>query len=242
MRNTNKMLLWFLVMFVVFCGSVLNAQSSATVGYSIVPESNGRVRLIVKNQYSKPVTALLAVGKRQMINGSGADSSLRFFDCVINNHYQEVAPGAAYTFTFFGPRPAPDQVHAEVQLKAALFADGSAWGDPQWVAKLQHRREVNLAYLHAALALLNAGQQEGADRTAIVKEIRSEESAKLAAVHDFDEQRLIRVIYEDLAGNLNIPTRGDGSAIPLSEKISEQKAFLVTRIHLAESAKATVSR
>ncbi|PYU47722.1 MAG: hypothetical protein DMG54_00285 [Acidobacteria bacterium] len=145
----------------VMTGAVVYHRAFAArlqeIGTNIEMLSDGHVRLNVINTTNLPISALAAVGTRTLLAKPATDRSVRFFDSVLNPFGpKELAPGKNYTFNFFGPNPPPDQLKRDVQLKAAIFADGSTWGDPEWVSTLLLRRAS--AYHYDSKVLKNIEQ------------------------------------------------------------------------------------
>src|SRR5437879_13617837 len=131
------------------------------IGTNIEMLSDGHVRLNVINTTNLPISALAAVGTRTLLAKPATDRSVRFFDSVLNPFGpRELGPGKTYTFNFFGPNPPPDQLKRDVQLRAAIFADGSTWGDQEWITTLLLRRSS--AHLYNAKILKTIEQTTSA--------------------------------------------------------------------------------
>lgn len=153
--------------------------------------------LAITNNSRMPITAWVATRlneSRQPMPQAG-DTGIRAEDAVLfggdlrNN--REILPRDTHRVILGNP--------AQVHFRAAIFADGSAFGEPEWVQRLvQNRRQV---YQDVAEALqkLRAARQAGTPREQIVQEFEElahNESAK-------DEQDAVRSLAA--AGHLRLP-------------------------------------
>lgn len=141
--------------------------------------SDGHVHLTASNQSRAAITALVAIGTRTHLPDRVTVRSVRFFDSVLSlTGSRGIAHGQSYTFNFFGPNPPPDQLERDVQLKAAIFADGSTWGDPKWVSTLQLRRSSARRYSSEALQAIEALGSVGVTQESLrerIQELRAQD-------------------------------------------------------------------
>ncbi len=91
------------------------------------------VSILVTNQGHAPLSAFMLVSRSRETGGKLKDT---YVDACLD-HRQAWQPGQYWT-SYVGLRLAVEPIH--VQIGAALFSDGSTWGDPHRLAKLiQHR-------------------------------------------------------------------------------------------------------
>ncbi len=156
---------------------------------------NGDFVLRVENLSHMPVTALVAVAKGTLPNGKHFGAT-RILDSVVNSEYQHsVGRDQVYTFEFWGRVPVrrlngqPVPVTKQAELKAAIFADGTTWGDPVWIAGLLRRRAEALKYSDDVIAKLKTALSEGTPIKELANEIHiAKADANAAHHHALDEQ------------------------------------------------------
>jgi hypothetical protein len=172
----------------------------------ILPD--GRRSLVVTNHGERTVTAFAYEYRvsvqdlkpvREQVRGEFKDSALYPSDPVI-----EPGKDAAVAV---GVLPAAGQrvLNSPPELRAAVFDDGSSFGDPSWVARIRDRRLVMIETLDAEIEVL-------ADpaRAIGLKGTRRELAAKLGnampgwmkADADPEHQRIIQGQYDALSRNL----------------------------------------
>jgi len=85
-----------------------------------------------------------------------------------------ILPGQQVTMPFNlaqdPARPAPAAI-------AAIFADGSSWGDPNWVQRMVQQRKYLLHRLTESLEDLQYAQTQGTDRETLVLQLQTNLSA-----------------------------------------------------------------
>jgi len=146
------------------------AQVSATV----VPGSSGRSRIVVTNQSDIPLEAyeVTWVAPRGP-HFSNTATSVSYVD----NAFQMSAKPAERASISIG-----GDADTTVQVRAAIFKDGSTFGDSEWVAILMKRREQYDASLDAFLRELRAAANESLTREELVTRLEALRISLLATL------------------------------------------------------------
>lgn len=207
--------------------AVVMGQTSQDPRIGTSPEttSDGHVYFKVENLSALPITAMVAVGTRTPLSGTGTQgTSVRYFDSVINSHirsYNALMPHQTYTFSFFGPRPA--QVRKEVTLKAAIFADGTTYGDTDWISKLIDARRAMLADLEEGISMLQTARSSGETGEELIKNAESVKAARYQSKLTREEKMAAGQVYGNIAWSLKSDSQMPSDAHPLtaSQRIDE---------------------
>lgn len=197
---------------------------------SIETLSDGYVRLSVVNKSRQSVTALAAVGSRTVIESQATDRSVRFFDSALNpSKPMDLQSDGSYSFLFFGPNPAPESLKRDVQLKAALFADGSSWGDPDWVKVLTLRRSSAYLYQNKALRALDEGYSDGLTREAFAEKLMRLRNDEYASAKTAAEKQMADLTFAEVLSRIGEASR-NGHPVPISESVVQVRNRLLLRI------------
>ena len=199
---------------------------------------DGHVRLSVLNTSGSPITAIAAIGTRTVLEKPITVRSVRFFDSVVNPFGpKEIVPGKTYSFMFFGPNPPPDKLRREVQLEAAIFADGSTWGEPEWVTTLLLRRSSAYQYNTKVLKTIEQASSAGISHEELAQELGRLQKDDFATAKTTVEKQMIEVAYEEALLLLQDTARADGNDVPLQETITHARSRLLFRINRLEASK-----
>lgn len=209
---------------------------------SIAARSDGRVLLTVTNNSRAPVTAMVAIGTRTITATGATDKSVRFFDSVLSPFGpKNVLPTRSYTFTFFGPQPPPNIITRDVQLKAAIFADGSSWGESSWVRTLLLRRSSALRYNREVLKLVEQAGSAGTPTYELEQELASMEETQVTAAQTVAERQMAQVACEDALLMLRSTVRADRAASDTDDAAARvrSRSRLMLRINSLSSSRPT---
>jgi plasmid stabilization system protein ParE len=119
----------------------------------------------ITNKSAAPITAWAAVAA----TGTGfppryEDVSVLSADSLPDKHWEPVAPGATRRLETLG--------YTHLEFNVAIFADGSVFGQPEWVERvLRNRRQI---YQHTAVAFqkLREAKEAGTPCDQLVREFR----------------------------------------------------------------------
>lgn len=205
-------------------------SATPAVAWVTQATSDGHVLLTVTNEAASPITALAAVGSRTLLASGATDRSVRFFDSALNPFGpKSIPPGGTYTFTFFGPRPAPRTITRSVELDAAVFQDGSSWGDSEWVNKLLLRRSSAYNYSLKVLHQLQDASSTGSSRQMLEQALVEGERSDFASAGTIEEKQMVQAAYEDTLLIVRNTTGNQGNADASTDMISRARARLLLR-------------
>jgi len=199
---------------------------------------DGHVRLTAVNSSPLPITALAAVGTRTLIAKPVTVRSIRFFDSVLNPFGpREIMPNGRYSFSFSGTNPPADKIKQDIQLKAAIFADGSTWGEPEWISTLVLRRSAALKYNSEALQVIEAASSNGSTREELIGQLTQLQTEEKKAAGTAAQKQMAQFSFAEALLGLQDSTRADGGEVPLSESIGRGRSRLELRISLLIASK-----
>jgi hypothetical protein len=81
-----------------------------------------------------------------------------------------------------GPSGKPGYEAIEIKLLAAVFADGTSEGEPEWISRIVNQRRKTFADLKQALAILREEMAKETPREALLGKFHEFRSRNLAAV------------------------------------------------------------
>ncbi len=216
------------MVFVILLTGVFLKGEDNRIQTAVNPRSDGHVDVTISNRYNVPITAYVVVANHTpLVSGVRRHTSVRYMDSVFSSLYAPpIGPKDSQTLTFAGPHPGPDKQQTDVEVKAAIFADGSTFGDPEWVDRLIRGRKSLYRNLTVALDTLQAARGTGASYAELKQTIQGIEQTALNATQDREERRGASKVFETVLANLAIETRVDGTPIPIDERI----AFVIDRL------------
>lgn len=224
LRTRTRNCLEFMLVFALVPAPWAAAQQSQNSPVRTSSEllENGQLLLKVENRSRLPITALAAVGTRTPDTAGGhPGTSVRYFDSVLNTDmFKQLDPYQTYTFRFFGAKPAG--VKKEATLKAALFSDGTSYGDTEWVNRLIAMRKSVLANLQDAIQMLKSAQSSGQTKEQLLEDSEARRRVKVAAAQS-TEEKLASDIYHEVSWNF----RADNA--PFSQQIDRLVSRYYTR-------------
>ncbi len=185
----------------VFAWATAWAQAGGRVGFSYSTKPHPHVE--ITNNYSSPITALLYVTLEPKPGGRGGGREVGRFDTGVNwPHDRPLAPRRSLSLPvghFVGVDPAT--LHP--QLAAAVFADGTAVGSPQWVAQIREGWQGLYDEIGKVEAALTNGVKSGLDKDALVTSLRAMEGALYAQGEPRLEETAMALVIDRAIINLN---------------------------------------
>jgi hypothetical protein len=104
------------------------------------------VNLSITNNYTRPVTAYVIWGDNSL-GGEDPVTANVYSDSVIHEKDQPILPGQTRTEKSSDPT---------TLFRAAVFADGSGFGDPVWIERIFHHRQLYLQLTDRAIGCVEA--------------------------------------------------------------------------------------
>lgn len=231
MENTrnpriNNLVPGLLLTFALIGCSCWAQKAPLTTGITNLP--GGKVQLAITNSSAVPVTAF-AIYIEWTPPGGPEAHSVRIVDSVINYpRDRKIMPGDTQRFVF-GPvtrmgssTPAPPRVTFE----AAIFANGSTFGDPGWARRIIQDRKAVYANQGRAIRELLSARNSGETRQELISRFQSlkgqtEHSATYTGIVGHYQGIIAASPFDDCLTNLKravVPGRGQaplGTLIPI---------------------------
>jgi hypothetical protein len=173
------------------------SQSLPIVTTSTKTSANGMLTLEIQNNYREPITAYAydASFLSQGINSGLAEKmyDFRFIDAVADPKWKPVQSGG-HTFTALAIHGSGVISNVNIVLRAAVFSDGHAFGDPEWIKRIIKRRHNIRDELVRIDEILQRAIINVAEISSIEDQAKADEAQRIKiAQGDFDQ---IRPIYE----------------------------------------------
>jgi hypothetical protein len=183
--------------------------------------SDGHVRFVVTNRSNQSITALAVVAEgTPLARGVARMVSRRFFDSVIDVFSEkDLHPRQDYVFVLAGPRPGPSIMRTDVTLKAALFADGTSWGDAAEIQHLVARRKLMLLYVNSALKTVQDAKTSGVARDILIQQMQASDGANSQSGPGVDERQIAHGVFTEVIGSLQLDGSTSTSALPLDQRL-----------------------
>jgi hypothetical protein len=230
---------YFLVFVMALSGRTAFGQAEVEARTNVILP-DGRRNLVVANHSNKTITAF-AYHVTFLVGSDPERAWDEFQDNVLLPGERAVLPGEVLSM------PAGIQFHSALEQKktivstadfrAAVFDDGSAFGDPAWVARIRDRRLLVIQMLDAQIAALRAASAKvaggGVTIDALADQFRTDEAARMKGYSDRDRQQLVRMCYDSALTNLDkdIPDR------PVAERLERvRRAIQISRDRIAKGA------
>jgi hypothetical protein len=187
-------------------------QSAAPITVAAVQTGASQPKWSVTNTGSTTVTAFAltyALPVPQGSNVAGADATILYDAATEPLANKPVPPGQTVTLPY-GPSSA-GVGQALPQVRAAVLADGTAWGDSLWCARIARRRGYMEKYLRASITeLMQASSAGVADRSQLSSQFQAALAAETAAAVDADDRAcatsvrgvILRNLQQARTGNL----------------------------------------
>lgn len=213
-------------------GGQRNVFAESPLAVQQTEPGNGVLLIQVTNQSATPVTALLAEGDRSLRGSNRVIHSMRFFDVALDAIAPPIEPGKSYAFKFFGPNPPQESLAIRsAQLKAAIFADGSTWGDEESVQVLLDRRKLAYQCDTEALKAAMDAKMQHSSGAELMKQLDSIRTQHLADAKSPAERTVVDLTLKDIQYLVMDKMQGSANslnAVSTSDALNEQHSTKVT--------------
>lgn len=215
----KSLLLSMALLFGGTCSVAARGADDPRLNVTTETTPDGHVLFKVENLSVQPITAMVLVVTHTYPDNPGhPGQSLRYFDSLISSDTErDVMQYQTHTFTLpriSGPHAAG--VRSEPALKAAIFADGSSYGDPQWVNRLVLGRKAASQDLEDAIKMLQSAKASGASGESLAKEVADAKSAKVKEAQVPEERMAAGQVYDTIAWSL----KSDATRAPSAGALS----------------------
>ncbi|HWB87305.1 MAG TPA: hypothetical protein VG675_24395 [Bryobacteraceae bacterium] len=163
--------------------------------------------------------------------------------------YKVIPPGATQTLREITRKDIGPPV---LQFRAAIFEDGTTYGDPEWVQVFLQGRSVFLQALNSGLADLQKATADNMTRDALLQKLTASQNTLVSSVRftpqtppptagtpealadrqfvlfaDMACKRPARAVYQFLTGNITkFPVRSDGHVVTLADAEQQVTRYL----------------
>lgn len=188
---------------------------SPPVSFKAETLQDGDYVVRVENLSPSAMTAGVVVATATLPDGHVLDRPVRDFDSVLFAPVQRsVGRDEVYTFVVWGPggfRRAdgtPVAVQRQAELKAAIFEDGTTWGDPTWIARLLGSRAEDLRFTEWLLREAKNARSSNVPANDLIASAKAEKLRRSAAAPAMLEKINLDILYRNLSLNLQNCLRG----------------------------------
>ncbi len=233
----------FLAFAVVVAAPAFAQTEPSDPRFSVKIESrpSGGFQYSITNLSDIPITAI-AVAVAQTSDHSRTSGVLTF-DSVLQSggSHGAILPQKTYSFPIGSAasttKPAPPSV--EVQLRAIVFADGSSYGDPEWVDAVTQSRQFAWDDANAVLGYVQTAKAGTVPMDQLIQELNEKDQALMISRTGSDARHLMHTrYYRDMALNIAAPKNlAPGVTWDLGsnlERISEQMQNLRQQIYYSK--------
>jgi hypothetical protein len=151
------------------CLCPIGHSQSAPILTRVDISSDGTATLIVRNDSDVALVAFVGVEESHPVASDGKKykvTAVRWWDVATDLAHQLVAPHHEIGILTGTPGAPP-----QATLMAAVFADGSSFGDPAWVQRIMIRRQVMRDGFDLAFSLLEKGMRQGTSRADLITQL-----------------------------------------------------------------------
>ncbi len=178
--------------------SLVCLAAEPTLDTSDMIDARGEHVFTVTNKYSQPLTGIVVRVDRNP--GSFKDVGRYFYDSVMNS---QPALDTDQSYTFHLGSDKGDAQPMRIFVETAIFADGSALGEPAAIQSLWRRREFGFAELKEALDLADRSMTNSSDRSSAIKALTELKESRLNdRTRSIEERHAVDVAFSTVIGNL----------------------------------------
>jgi hypothetical protein len=160
--------------------------------------------LDVRNTSRVPITAVLAEGKRQLVEATHPLLSVKSFDSALEPYAaRSLESGQTYRFVFFGPKPEPARLSRRtVAVRAVLFADGGTWGDQEWIDTLLSLRRTAYRCENDALQAMQEAEMHPSIGEPILQKLDEMQKAEEGGARSVYDRIVIGRVFKEVITNI----------------------------------------
>ena len=135
----------------------------------------------ITNNHSSPITGMLIENRIESPDGHRVVRQVFRYDPTTHDPaYRQITTGQTHTFNLGQSRDAGSAA-LNPTVKAVIFADGTSFGDPDWVDELRAARQCSFNELGVIEGILNDAIEQGLDTTSVISLLKQrQESVKVS--------------------------------------------------------------
>lgn len=186
---------------------------------------DGRRNLVISNHTGRAITALAYQSTVAAPRGQAVDDF--FYDSLLFRMEKSIGPHAELGIPA-GPASRGGIIPViKVEFRAALFDDGTAFGDPAWIARLRDRRVVAIEALDDQISVLEDARADAANgeitREALIGRIDSKLAERRRGLTDSGSLQVLGAMHN--MGPLNLE---NNKAKPLADGLKATLKFMLS--------------
>jgi hypothetical protein len=213
-----------------------DAPQDPQVGIQLVTAADGSMKVSVTNRSELSVTALTISAERTDANGKPRPYSRIYFDSVTNaNAYPEIRSQETRELKLGQAGPSANGENYTAKIEAAVFEDGSTFGDDAAVDVILHAREFAWRNLMAVLKTVDTAKAKTVSKDELLHQLdenQKTESDEARKGHSFSSVRPASMAFNSFKINLNM---GGSDPVP-AKRIDQISVHLLDlRFRLASS-------
>jgi hypothetical protein len=174
----------------------------------IGPTANGRLQLTLTNHAKAPITAYVYTTTFQAAGARAVEGEF-FRDSAFQAAERPIQPNQQVIRLV----DAAGQTNVQCQFRAALFADGTAFGDASWAQRILLQRAYTAQALQWVRSDLTAASGLSRPASALLSALNSSRSANARGVADRDQSMAIARIYDWVAAMIKRDAQSDSEAL-----------------------------
>jgi hypothetical protein len=188
----------------------------------------------VKNNAAVDLTGFLFIYTLQRsADGPAYGATNGYYDSATDNYANVVPAGQEILLPF---RIGGNGFFAKVSAGAAIFADGTTFGQKATVQRILDRRNYMLVTLNKSIADLQEFSKQGLTRERVIAQFQMALNEETAMVEAPDLAGCIQVVRGEVIAALRSARQPDGSATPVQTLIQSLVEELRTRRDLLKKA------
>jgi len=211
-------LLGLALTIVLFARPSSSQSNSPVVGTSL--DGAGNLTVTLRNNASS--SALTAYAWTSTYHGLTTDGKFapdfitqhEITDAAFKPTVKPIVPGQELTFQ-------PSGLSPEFVFRAAVWADGTTYGDPVWIRRILHIREVAAKNLDSIILMLRNAIQRNTSASDVIGQGQAGNTRLTAERESVEESVVVGRYYSTLNQAMtNPPTHKDGATYTLKENLA----------------------
>jgi hypothetical protein len=173
-------------------------------------------KIEISNSAAVPVDAFLVTVDAS--RPGGRPNRIYYDSHIYDRRQPSILPGGSRTLPLphlvGGPQPT-------AELRAAVFADGTTFGEEEWVKELLRRRQIMADRLQEVLALLEKISDQDLTKEQVVAALKQARGARIrmSATETPEEQGLEGLVFYGAIRSFDVPVVPEGQTYNVQRKV-----------------------